>query len=287
MLTDPAFIRRLESLYLLARKVLGGSLQADRKSTQKGTGITFADYAEYYHGADYRAIDWRVFARFDSLVIKLFELEEDATVYLLVDSSRSMESKFLYARKLAAALGYIGLKSLDRLAVYGLADTLTPLLDPCRGSAKIFQFLQSLETAETFGGDSRFTACSRIFQARHRRRGMVIVLSDFLFPEGFEDGLRFLQFHKHDVYCLQVQDENDTRCDWKGDVDLECVETGRRQRVTISPREARQYERAVADWNTELRNCCARSGIGLASTSTEPPFATVIQDILRRGGLVA
>jgi uncharacterized protein (DUF58 family) len=287
MLTDPAFIRRLESLYLLARKVLGGSLQADRKSTQKGTGITFADYAEYYHGADYRAIDWRVFARFDSLVIKLFELEEDATVYLLVDSSRSMESKFLYARKLAAALGYIGLKSLDRLAVYGLADTLTPLLDPCRGSAKIFQFLQSLETAETFGGDSRFTACSRIFQARHRRRGMVIVLSDFLFPEGFEDGLRFLQFHKHDVYCLQVQDENDTRCDWKGDVDLECVETGRRQRVTISPREARQYERAVADWNTELRNCCARSGIGLASTSTEPPFETVIQDILRRGGLVA
>jgi hypothetical protein len=86
---------------------------------------------------------------------------------------------------------------------------------------------------------------------------------------------------------LQVQDENDTRCDWKGDVDLECVETGRRQRVTISPREARQYERAVADWNTELRNCCARSGIGLASTSTEPPFETVIQDILRRGGLVA
>lgn len=80
MLTDPAFIRRLDSLYLLARKVLGGSLQADRRSTRKGTGITFADYAEYYHGADYRAIDWRVYARFESLVIKLFELEEDATV---------------------------------------------------------------------------------------------------------------------------------------------------------------------------------------------------------------
>ena len=93
MLTDPAFIRRLDSLYLLARKVLGGSLQAERRSTHKGTGITFADYAEYYYGADYRAIDWRVYARFDSLVIKLFELEEDATVYLLVDSSRSMESK--------------------------------------------------------------------------------------------------------------------------------------------------------------------------------------------------
>ena len=287
MLTDPAFIRRLESLYLLARKVLGGSLQADRKSTQKGTGITFADYAEYYYGADYRSIDWRVFARFESLVIKLFELEEDATVYLLVDSSRSMETKFLFARKLAAALGYITLKSLDRLAVYGLADTLNPLLEPCRGSAKVLGFLRGLESATTSGRDTCFTACSRIFQARHRRRGLVILLSDFLFPDGFEEGLRFLQFHRHDVYCLQIQDEADTRCDWKGDVDLECVETLRRKRVTVSPREAQQYERTVAEWNESLRKFCARSGIGLAYTTTEPPFEMVLQDILRRGGLVA
>src|SRR5262245_10759182 len=185
MLTDPAFIRRLDSLYLLARRVLGGSLQADRKSTRKGTGITFADYAEYYYGADYRAIDWRIYARFESLVIKLFELEEDATVYLLVDSSRSMDSKFLYARKLAAALGYITLKSLDRLVVYSLADELRTLLDACRGSAKVPAFLRSLEDATTFGVDTRFTNCARVFQARHRRRGLVIVFSDFLFPDGF------------------------------------------------------------------------------------------------------
>lgn len=286
MLTDPAFIRRLDSLYLLARKVLGGSLQADRRSTKKGAGITFADYAEYYHGADYRAIDWRVYGRFETLVIKLFELEEDATIYLLLDSSHSMESKFLYARKLAAALGYIALKSLDRLAVYGLADSLVPLLDTCRGSAKTLQFLRSLDETETFGGDTQFTSCSRVFQARHSRRGLVIVLSDFLYPGGFEEGLRYLQFHKHDVYCLQIQDENDTKCSLKGDLELECVETQRRMRVTISPREARRYEQAVADWNERLRSCCARSGIGLTTTSTTPPFEAVIQDLLRRGGLV-
>ncbi|WP_428306260.1 DUF58 domain-containing protein [Lacipirellula sp.] len=287
MLTDPAFIRRLDSLYLLARKVLGGSLQADRKTRQRGTGITFADYSEYYHGADYRAIDWRVFARFESLVIKLFELEEDATVYLLVDSSRSMNSKYLYARKLAAALGYIALRSLDRLAVYGLADRLNPLLDVCRGGAKTIEFLRALDRAETFGGDTDFTSCARVFQARHRRRGLVIVVSDFLFPSGFEEGLRYLQYHNHEVFCLQVQDEHDVRCDWKGDLELECVETGQRKRVTVTPREARRYEQAVAEWNDGLRACCARTGIGLASTLTDPPFESVIQDILRRGGLVA
>lgn len=287
MLSDPAFIRRLNSLYLLARKVLGGSLQADRKTTQRGAGVTFADYAEYYYGADYRAIDWRVYARFESLVIKLFELEEDATVYLLLDSSRSMESKFLYTRKLAAALGYIALRSLDRLAVYGLADRLNSVLDPCRGSAKTVAFLRGLETATTFGGDTDFTSCARVFQARHRRRGIVVVLSDFLFPGGFEEGLRYLQYHNHQVFCLQVQDENDTRCDLKGDIELQCVETDNRRRVTVTSREAKLYEQAVVDWNERLRQCCSRSGIGLASTSTAPPFETVIQGLLRRGGLVA
>lgn len=286
-LTDPDFIRRLDSLYLLARKVLGGTLQADRKSTKKGSGVTFADYAEYYYGADYRAIDWRIFARFESLVIKLFELEEDASIYVLVDQSRSMETKFHYAKQLAAALSYIALSSLDRLAVYGLADSLTSVMDVGRGRGKALPMLRGLEELPTIEGNSRFNACSRVFQARHTRRGLVILVSDFLFPEGFEEGLKFLGYHGHDVYALQVQDENDTRCDLKGDVDLQCVETKARQRITITPSEAKQYEQAVVDWNESLRKCCNRLGVGLASTSPEAPFERVIQDILRRGGLVA
>lgn len=287
MLTDPAFIRRLETLYLLARKVLGGSLQADRKSTKKGAGITFADYAEYHFGDDYRSIDWRVFARFEHLLIKLFEIDEDATIYILLDTSHSMASKFTYARQLAAALGFVALHCLDQLCVYGLADELNPLLTKCRGRGNVMPFLRKLEEAETFGADTAFSACARTFQARHQRRGVVIVISDFLFPSGFDDGLRFLNWNRHDVFCLQVQDEQDTKCDWKGDIELECVETRQRQKVTVTPREARLYEQAVADWNAALQKSCARYGIGLASTSPSIAFDRVIQDIFKRGGLVA
>ncbi len=287
MLTDAAFIRRLETLYLLARKVLGGSLQADRKSTKKGAGITFADYAEYNLGDDYRSIDWRVFARFENLVIKLFEIDEDATIYILLDTSHSMESKFTYGRQLAAALGYIALHCLDQLCVYGLADKLDPILSKCRGRGNVMPFLRGLEQAETFGKDTSFSACAREFQARHQRRGVVIVISDFLFPSGFDEGLRFLNWNRHDVFCLQVQDDNDTKCDWKGDVELQCIESAQKQKVTITPREARLYEEAVADWNARLTQSCARYGIGLASTRPEIAFDQVIQDILRRGGLVA
>jgi uncharacterized protein (DUF58 family) len=287
MLTDPSFIRKLDGLYLLARKVLGGSMQADRKSTKKGSGITFADYAEYHPGDDFRSIDWRVYGRFEQLVVKLFEIDEDATVYILLDESPSMKSKFLTARQLAAGIGYIALHMLDQLCVYGLSDRLQPILERTRGRGKVLPFLRGLEDATTFGSDTNFTACAREFQARHRRKGIIVVISDFLFPSGFDDGLKFLQWNRHEVFCLQVQDENDTKCDWKGDVELTCVETGQRQRLTITPREAKLYEQAVADWNESLRKCCAKRGIGLASTSPQVPCEAVITDILRRGGLVA
>ncbi len=285
-LTDPAFIRRLESLYLLARKILGGSLQSDRRSTKKGAGITFADYAQYSLGDDYRSIDWRVYAKFESLLIKLFELEEDATIYLLVDCSPSMSTKQVYAKQLAAALGYIALNTLDRLAVYGLADHLKPLFEPSRGRNQVIPFLRSLEAMPTFGGNTDLSTCSREFEARHRRKGLVCVISDFLLPGGFEEGLSRLQWHKHEVFCLQTLDDNDLRCEWKGDVTLECVETGQSERVTVSPREAKLYEEAVASWNSDLKQTCAKRGLGFLSTNTDVSFESVITDLLRRGGLV-
>ena len=286
-LTNADFIRRLESLFLLARRVLGGTLQADRKSKRKGAGITFADYAEYQLGDDYRAIDWRVFARFDQLVVKLFEIEEDTSVYILLDSSHSMLSKSLSSRQLAAALGYIALNCMDRLTVYGMADVLQSVLSPTRGRAKIRTYLRSLENIETYGKDTDFSACVREFDARHRKKGVVLVISDFLFPAGFDDGLKRLSGIGHDVYCLQLHDQNDLSCDWKGDVDVECVETGQTEKLTVSRKEVQKYERYMTEWNESLRKECARRGIGLASTTDEVPFDQVVQSILRKGGLVS
>lgn len=286
-LTDPSFIRQLEALNLLARRVLRGSLQADRRTQRRGTGITFADYAPYNFGDDYRAIDWKIYARTEELLIKLFEIEEDTTVYILLDCSRSMWSKFDYARKLAAALGYIALNGMDRVVVHGMADHLTTIVDSARSRSQVFAFLRDLEHADTFGIDTDFRACTRSFQARRRKKGVVLVISDFFFPKGYEDGLRFLQWAGHDVFALQVHDPSDLTCPWLGDLEIECVETSARQRITITEKEAQVYRDTVANWNEGLRVECARRGVGLASTTSDVPFEVVIQSMLRKGGLVA
>jgi len=286
-LTDPKFISQLDALYLLARRILGGSLQADRRTERKGSGIDFADYAEYQQGDDYRAIDWRVYGRLEQLLVKLFEVEEDTTVYLVLDCSPSMEKKFEEAKRLAAALGYIALHSLDRLVTYNLSDKLQPILAPGRGRAKSLPFLRSLDALETSGEDTRFRLCCKELQARHRKKGIVLVISDFLYPNGYEDGLRLLQGAGHDIHCVQIHHEEDLDCQWLGDANLTCSETGDVQKVTINESQAAAYKKAMIEWNEALFKHCRRKGIGLTQVTNKDKFDDVISGLLRKGGLVS
>lgn len=287
MLTDPAFIRRLESLHLLARKVLGGTLQSDRKSVRKGAGITFADHSEYSPGDDYRAIDWQVYARFEQLVIKLFEVEEDLSLYLLIDASPSMTGKWQWAREVAAALGYIALHNNDRVVLDCFADEVRRVMEPAHGRGKVFPLLRTLEDAATFGRDTDLGTAARAFQVRARKRGLVVLISDFLFPDGAEAAFKLLRWHGHEVFAIQVQDERDRECDLRGDCELDCVESGRRLKVTVTPELAERYRLSVLELNEQLRRSAARRGVGLIGCTSDQPFDEVVRRILRRGGLVA
>jgi uncharacterized protein (DUF58 family) len=286
-LTDPEFIRQLETLYLLARKVLSGRLKAERRTRKLGGGILFADYAEYNYGDDYRRIDWKIYGRLEQLVVKLFEVEEDVPVFLLIDTSRSMAAKLDYALRLVAALGYIALNSLDRLAVYRFDDRLAPVFALSHGRGRSLSFLRLLEDVACSGSDTKLEDCMRAFHGQGCRRGICVLVSDFFTPDGYDESLNLLQWAGHDLYCLQVVDPLELTCDWKGDVELECAETGKRRQLTVGPAEASRYARAMQDWNARLARECARREIGYFRTTIDIPFHEVVQTILRRGGLVS
>lgn len=287
-LTDPTFIRTLETLSLLAKKVLGGELKADRASRRKGAGTSFADYAEYSFGDDYRNIDWNVYARFESLVVKMFEVEEDARVHIMLDTSRSMSAdKFLYARQLAAAIGYIALNNSDHLAIYGIDERLSPILASSHGRGKIMPMLRILENIIADGGQSDFNDGAAKFPLMVKRRGICVVISDFLFPNGFKNGLDRLAYAGHDIFCIQIQDPAELSCQLKGDIELECAETGARRRLTVTPARAAEFAATVEAWNSGIKTTCAKMGAGLAVADISIPFETIVRQILRRGGLVA
>src|SRR3954471_4760057 len=112
-LFDEEFQRKLDYLALVSRRVFAGRLRAERRTKKTGSGIEFADHREYTAGDDFRYLDWNVYGRTGKLLLRLFEEEEDLSIYILLDCSRSMlfgePPKFDHARKLAAAMAYVGL----------------------------------------------------------------------------------------------------------------------------------------------------------------------------------
>src|SRR5688572_11111117 len=127
------FLRRLEALELVSKKILAGRMKGDRLSKRKGRGSEFADFRPYCIGDDLRFLDWSLYGRLEKLFLRLFLEEEDLHVYLLVDNTRSMDygtpTKLRYAKQVAAALGFIGLVNLDRITI----DTIggeTPARSP-------------------------------------------------------------------------------------------------------------------------------------------------------------
>src|SRR4051812_30982346 len=192
-LFDSEFLKKLEYLSLVSRRVFRGQLLAQRRTKQLGGGIEFADHREYTPGDDFRYLDWNVYARFDELLLKRFQEEEDLHVYILLDCSRSMAfgtpPKFDFARQVAAALAYIALADLDRVAIVAFAGDIAADFPLTRGKNRILSLLRFLEDLKAQGSVTNLARVVSGFVHRTQRRGLAIVISDLYDPEGFERGI--------------------------------------------------------------------------------------------------
>src|SRR6184192_4723710 len=125
-LLTPDFLHRLEQLELVSRKIFASKLKGERRSKRKGQSVEFADYRNYVVGDDLRFIDWNIYARLERLFLKLFLEEEDLSLYILVDVSKSCDfgtpNKAFYIKQVAAALGYVGLVNYNRVHILAVAD---------------------------------------------------------------------------------------------------------------------------------------------------------------------
>src|SRR5678809_825828 len=128
LLLDPTFMARLDQLDLMSRKLLAGKMKGERRSKRRGQSVEFADYRNYVVGDDLRFIDWNIYARLDRLFLKLFLEEEDLSLYVLLDVSKSCDygdpNKAIYLKRVAAALGYIGVVKYHRVPIGAMADCI-------------------------------------------------------------------------------------------------------------------------------------------------------------------
>lgn len=291
-LIDSVLMAKLDQVDVMSRKIFAGKLQGERRSKKKGVSVEFADYRQYAHGDDLRFVDWNVYARLDKLFIKMFMEEEDLSLVLAIDTSRSMDwgnpSKFVFCQRLAMALGYIGLVNHNRVSLFAFSEEgLRPLpnLRGLRRTQEMGSWLLKLEP----GSSSNFEDSMRGLALTRQGKGVMVVLSDFMFKEGYEKGLRYLGGGGFDTFCIQTlapEEIDPGKAGLTGDLRLTDIEDDDIAEVTVSPALLKRYKENLDAYCGKLRDFCVRRGMMHITIDTATDLSALLLDYLRKRGLL-
>ena len=247
--------------------------------------VEFADYREYTLGDDLRQLDWNVYARLERLFVKLFVEEEDVTVTLLVDASASMAtgrpSKLVFAKRAAAALGYIGLASEDRIAVSALTGRMARRRASLRGSGRVFRLLADLSAIEAADGVTDLVAAARHAAAQLHGRGVIVLLSDLLDP-GADRVIRELAATGSELIVLHVLSPDELDPPLEGDLRLVDAETDERVDITADLATIDAYKDRLAAWKATFADLAARRGASYVDLASDVNLADLMFAELRR-----
>jgi uncharacterized protein (DUF58 family) len=302
-LFDEEFQRKLEYLAIVSRRVFAGRMRAERRTKKSGSGIEFADHRDYNPGDDFRYLDWNIYQKFGRLLVRLYEEEEDLSIYLLLDCSKSMGfdfsranvnggagaigtgPKLRYGKRLAAALCYIGLSNLDRVSISALTHHVEDRMPTTRGKQRIYRVFEFLRTVAPEGNTGLRDSIKQ-FAAQNKRRGLAVLISDLYDPKGFEEGINVLRYNKFEPFVLHVVDPNDGRPELNGDIRLYDVETGDEREVTVTKSVLDRYAKAYEDYLSEVERFCTKKQVPYFRADVNVPFDDLILRIFRRGGFL-
>ena len=288
-LLDPGFMARLDQLALVSRKIFAGKMRGERLTKRRGQSVEFADYRDYVVGDDLRFLDWNIYARLERLFIKLFLQEEDLHVSLLIDASKSMDwgepNKSLYAKRVAAAIAYIGLINFDRVSLYAYANGMQYELAGIRGRRWMFKVIEFLSLLRC-DGVSNLGATGKQFAIRHAQPGIVLILSDFFEKGGYEEGLKYLLGRHYDLYAVHILSPEEIDPLMAGDLRLTDVEDDDVAEITVSRALLNRYKQTLQAYCESLKDYCARRGVNYLFTGTNVPFDQVVLSYFRERGLI-
>jgi len=281
------FLAQLERLTLASRRTFRGRVKGERRSPRKGQSVEFSDYRPYGIGDDLRYVDWNIYGRLDRLHVKLFVDEEDLCVHLIVDGSSSMAfgqpTKLRYAARVAAALGFVGLVSLERVGIGVLREKVSEGWAPTRGRNQFVALVDFLSRLEARGATTLNRGLSD-YAVRAREPGLAILISDLLDPAGFEIGVRALLERRFEVHVIHVLAAEELHPTLAGDLRLHDSETDEMLEITVDGEALGGYRQRLGQFLQRVEDFCRAQEIGYRRVSTEIPVEEFVLSHLR--GLV-
>jgi uncharacterized protein (DUF58 family) len=289
---DPALLAGLSHLDLVAKTVVDGFVAGLHKSPDFGFSQEFAEYRAYTPGDDLRHVDWNVFARTERAYLKRYRGETNSQLTLMLDTSASMGysshkiTKLDYARYLAVSLAYLANQQRDAAGVIIFDDDVRNYIRPSTRQGQFMRVAHAIEKAE-LGTHTNFARPFLHFQEFLRRRGIVVVMSDFYEqPETVINTVSPLRFLGNDLILFHILDPQEIRPKLKEPMLLVDMET--KDALEVSPEYAREEYSPKIDAHIEaMKKKAAGANIDYFLLPTDRPLDDAMLEyfLVRKGRL--
>jgi uncharacterized protein (DUF58 family) len=300
----------LRHLELTITRRLDGLLQGDHQGLVPGSGSEPGEGREYQPGDDVRRMDWNLTARTTVAHVRETIADRELETWVVVDQSASLDfgtagcEKRDLALAATAAVGFLTARAGNRLGALLLRPNGLVTVPPRSGRDAVMALLQRIATtprastprtsgAATAGGTAPdLSSALRAVGPLARRRGLVVVISDFLDPAGWERLLRSVR-GRHEVLAVEVLDPRELELPPVGLLTLVDPETGRRIEVQTARNRLRQrYAEAATGQRAEIARALRGAAVPHLTLRTDRDW---LLDIVRfvafrrrmRTGLVA
>jgi uncharacterized protein (DUF58 family) len=274
---DPKVLAKITRLDLLARLVVEGFISGLHRSPFHGFSVEFASHREYVPGDDLKHLDWKVFAKTDRHVIKLYEEETNLKATFILDASESMHygrqngkegmTKYSYAAAVAASLAFLLLQQQDAVGLAIFDEDVKSYLPASANPNQIKTFVHAMDVVELKAKTSLEPICHSLAE-KIARRGLVCLVSDlFTDIDGLLRGLQHFRHYDHEVMVMHIMDEDELTFPFQGNTLFRGLEqTGR---LTVEPRALRKgYLEAVERFCREVKRKCVANRIDYKLIST-------------------
>ena len=286
-LLDPSFVRELEHLRIELSRRIAGARVGEHRSLRRGASVEFAEHRPYAPGDDPRRVDWNAFARLGELVVRLYAAEEDVTVHLVVDASRSMAfgapTKLSTAARVAAAIGYLCLTGSERVNLSLAVGSDVATRASMRGKRKLAELLSTLEHVEAKGAGPVDRAVDTLLARYATRPGVAVVLSDLLDAGAGITAANKLAAARHETAVVHTLSAEELDPAESGELTLVDSETGERLDLALDDAALSAYRERLGAWLGDVESSCRKRGVRYVKAFPSDPMRDVVARVLSRG----
>ena len=236
---NPDLLSKLQNLSIKAKYVVEGFMIGLHKSPYHGFSVEFSEHRPYGFGDEVRHIDWKLWSKTDKYYVKQFEEETNLKAHIILDQSKSMdyssskETKFEYAKLLAASFAYILIKQQDAVGLALFDEKINKLIPPRSVPSHLNVLLSQMEAAKP-GSKTNIARALHHSAEEIKKRGLVIVISDLMDDiHSTINGLRHLRHKGHEVIVFHILDQDELLFNFNKRIKFIDKETG--EEITTDP----------------------------------------------------